>query len=664
MNAAPIPVALRLLVEEKNLAADAAIIEALPSMNASAQGAALDVLVKRAQPAALAAVVAGFSSFDAPLRQKIAERLKALHHGVRMAIASSGLETRLAAIEAIRESQDAGCAYLLSDAIKGRCPKTREMAALTLHEMTARHVDRISAGVRNPAPNSHGTATNEASTADSLAEALSKAIQSWELHFQPLALEASLWLGDRTEAALTKKLSESHTKIVHAINDLFATKIDWRLAGAMLRALAHPAIRSSASKALARANDPALLAAICEDAWLLCDAEIVHSCRWIQDARSSQEWCTILARLPEAHAARAVRFIDAAGGSPQRRIDVLRAVLDAERPAVRREVLWRLCEEQSEAADSVLRCVAGRMGDDLAELALRELNRRALRANAPSASMMVPPTTIGAESQTAAVHAKSHQAVEDDHNGSQAPPDEIEYLFLQYETLSLDERRRGGAALRGSTPNLIDRLRDKIRSSQSMDRVKALQIASFAGVERELDVEIFAAVHDREAAVRSAAVTLLAAIGGATANRLVRAALNDPDGRVQANAVEVVDKLGTPNQASVLAEKLESPHSRVRANAVKALLRTDLRTAGGALLGMLKHPEQTHRLSALWVVERLDLRSVFGCIEELSVADPNPRVRMRASRVMRRILSAPVANSIQSRSAATRQSESSVEKRT
>jgi HEAT repeat protein len=150
---------------------------------------------------------------------------------------------------------------------------------------------------------------------------------------------------------------------------------------------------------------------------------------------------------------------------------------------------------------------------------------------------------------------------------------------------------------------------------------------------REFTEPVQRLAHDPDPVVRGLAVGALWQLPGATTERLLRAAINDPDDRVVANAVEGMDRLDVADRVALTEPKLGSPSSRVRANAVKSLLRAELRQAGEVLLDMLADPSAAHRLSALWVVERIRSRAALGRVRGMSIADPDQRVKERASRI-------------------------------
>jgi HEAT repeat protein len=178
------------------------------------------------------------------------------------------------------------------------------------------------------------------------------------------------------------------------------------------------------------------------------------------------------------------------------------------------------------------------------------------------------------------------------------------------------------------------RLRERLSSSEALDRARALRIAQSLGLVKELEQSLYRAASDADPVVRSLVISALAHLPGPTSVRLLRNAVNDPSNRVQANAIETLDRLDAADRVQWTEPKLRSPNSRVRANAARSLLRAGLCQGGETLLDMLEDSSSTHRLSALWVVEKSGLRTALPRVANLSRTDPDQRVRSRAKRVL------------------------------
>jgi HEAT repeat protein len=608
-----LPAVFRHLVRERNPAADAAIVEALPTLEPFAQAAALRILLQRSDAAAQADVVGRFLEHDAGLQRLIVSHVNELSSGVRLAISSSSFRRRAGAIETVVRGAAGRLGYLLADALRSRCPRTRELAAAGLHRMTAELLDHLEAG---PAA---GRLLELSDRADCLAEALKVGVHRWEIHLQPKVLEAALWLGDRTAPAVLEKLRSGRTKIGRPLTDLLAGTLDPRLAGFMLRALAVAELRSTASRAISRAGDETFLRALFAESWLLADPRIEQGCRWIRDIRWSQDAVGIVLALDERFVANAVRLLAAIGGSRERRTELLRELIGSGRSEPRGAVVRCLVNDESETSTGLLATVAGRSGDGVAALAARELRRRRGGPQTDAGS-----TAAGMDAPVAA-----------------ASREVFERYWGTFDDLESEARAEAGDTVRREVPNLDAVLRAKLASTEALDRARALRIVSSLGLVKALAERLYLAASDADPMVRSRAVGMLVELPGATTERLLRNAANDPDERVQADAIEALDRLDAADRIRYTEPKLESTDSRVRANAVRSLLRAESPRAGDELLDMLEDSSAAHRRGALWVIEQLHLKSARRRVEEVSRADPDPRVRERAAKVLAAIASEP-----------------------
>jgi hypothetical protein len=632
MVPALLPAAFAYLADERNVAADAALAEVLPHLEPAAQSAAFELLLKRAHIPTLAVLVARFGDFDERLQGLVVAGADGLSAGLRMAVLSPAFRQRANAIDIITRSNSGKLAYLLADALRARCRKTRELAAAGLHQLTARLLDRSDAdahsaqiesgraGSARPIfPGGHGpsyrTAEDFTAQANLLAQALATAVRRWETHFQPKVLEAALWLADLLEPVILKKLEERRTKIVLALRGVLAGATDPRLARAVLRFLAVPALREAAARGISRARDPAFLQTVLTEARLLDDSRIERGCRWIRGGKWIQETVHLLLNWDGGDASGAVRLLAASGAPQQRKIEAYRELIDGGRSELRRAAFTQLLRDKSGPATRLLSVLATRTNDDMADAAVRELRRRSGEAG---------PTTATLRTQAVG-------------GGDLRASDAFERYWTEFDKMTAGQRAEASASLRAQVPNLSDSLRRRLRSKMSVDRARALNMILSLHLAKQHAEEIYLLVYDPDPVVRGCAVAVLAELPGATTHRLLYFAINDPDERVQANAIEVLDRLDLDERIALTEPKLKSASGRVRAGAVKSLLRAEVHEAGETLLHMLEDQSPMHRLSALWVVERLMLQTASDRVTALSDSDPDERVRQRARHVLERL---------------------------
>lgn len=637
--------ALPLLANIRNLAVGPAIAEALPYMDADTQDAAVDLLGELNHRQALATVVGRFLDYDAPLQGLLVNRRGSLFSGAPGAIGSGGFEQRRSAIEFIVASGSYRLAYLLADALKIRCPRTRELAADGLRRLAAAWLaqpiaptqgiprERSQSRARQEA-DSHGMEKNRSLTvaapsigddpaargqlsrnvaqeADDITEALRKAAAAWELHYQPKALEAALWFADRLMPTFESRLRDARSRFLRAVLDLISGTRDPRMAPFLLQALTLPTVRPAASRAIARAHEPAMIEAVVRASWRQGDPQVERACRWIRESPWLHGGTSELLRLSDELADAAVRLLMASGGPTERRLAVASELLGSDRAAFQSAIIWHSIEHPDELSTRLLSLAATRGLGELSTFAADEVRRREWGAGAGRAE--ATPSEAKPTDPVAAAFERLRGA-----------SDKLDDPLLE----------SAWQLVREDAERTTELLRPHVTAFAASDRAIALQIASRLANLAAFELDVYHLCSDPDAIVRARAVSLLHNWSTPTSIRLLRAATGDPDPRVQANAVEALDRMDAPQRVEFTETKLASAHARVRANAIKSLLRVDLRAAGDALLDMLEDPDAGHRAGALWVIERLHLRTLVQRVADIERGDADARVRARAQRVM------------------------------
>ncbi len=603
-----------LLAEERNLAADAALAYALPYLDRRAARAVLDLIVKRNRDQGLAPAVGGYQTYPKPVKDLILNRVDDLFGGVRVAIESGGVRSRLGAIALIEDSYECKLVYLLGSALKIPCTKTREIAAQALNRMVERHLS----GLGNRPEQEHPTVV--AVRASYLCEALHEGILAWETHYRPELLEAALWFADRLEPAIRQKLAEPKTKFAHAINSMIEGTNDPRLAGFVLRAVAIEPVRATAIQAITNTHDYEFIRALTSHSWLLTDEAIRHDCLRIRELQWLDDDANILLSLETHEVAAVIRLVSAAGIGHSRKIEIFRSVLALEEEVLARTIAWQLVMDKSPEATDLLAFITGHASGDAARIAARELRHRGI--NLPS------------QPHTAQLTDTSKTSMRQD------PKDAGELwqrFWMMFEQLPLRQFEIVVEEMREMGVDLTSTVQSKLTSSNAPERARAIKIADRLEMIKDLSEVIYRLANDPDAVVRSQAVSLLAQLPGATSRRILQRAIEDPDERVQANAIDSLDEMEADGRQQWIEPKLESENNRVRANAIKALLKMEFASAGEILLDMLEGPSSTGRLSALWVVEHLNLESLLEHVGNLANDDTDSRVRKRALRVLNRL---------------------------
>ncbi len=596
-----------LLLDAPNLAIDDALIEVLPQLDADERLWAVETLLARGQERGMLALVAAFSGLDEVLQEQIITRSDRLFTGARLAVTDKSAEVRLSAIKFIQRVDDPRLSYLLAEALRIACPKTRAAAAAGLQLMARRFIERRTT-----------LALNSEAGADllrdgnNLAQALERAIDCWDLHFRFEVLTAAMYLSDLLEDVLLTKASSARSRFRRAILEVLANPQDPGLAGFALRALQSRELRVAVAKQIGSCTHMEFLKGLMAESWLLSDPRIGH-----EMARIRQwAWLTAdpdaLLSLTDSEAVGAIRLIAASGMTPNAKVAVYQRMLVSGPDLVKPVVFDRLCSLETEQATSLLRALTQRKGTQLANMAERELRGR----------------TAWQQNHSAAIpHAEAQQ--------QQHP---FEVYLNSFDQLSEQDQLARGQALQRNCDNLTQLIQAKLLLADVAGRGQLLKIVRLLGLAGAMSENLFKLAGDPEPLNRSQAVALMAELDGPTARRVVRRALYDPDARVQSNAVEALDRLGIADDNRIVVEKLSSPNHRVRATAAAVLLKHEAHEAAETVLDMLDAESQAHRISALWVVERMNLGSLIKKIEEMAHDDPEERVRRRADRVFKTIL--------------------------
>ncbi len=608
MSKPSLPFAFAFLEHDRNLAVDDALVEALPHLEPEAQFAALRLLAKREHVPSLAAVAIRFTGYPAVLQSMVVQNAIDLAGGLQSAIASPLFEQRASAMELIARSDTGRLAYLLDEALRSRDPRTRELAAAGIHQMTLswrRRLDTDSPGEARAGLASQG---------DGLADAVGSAVRRWESHLQPKVLDAALLLGDRVEPIILRKLSARRSHLSRSLQVALASAYQANQAGAVLRSLAIPDLRTSAAQSILRGTGNELLRGVLGESWLLADPRIERGCRWVQYRSWVHNAVRVVSELDASSIAGAVRFLSSIGGPHDRRLALLKELVQSPSEEAREAAVWTLVHDPTDPATDLLTVIAARPGDSAARMAENEVRRRRGRTAEDEPKSRPTSPTVGAV----------------------ALPDLWERFWNQFDDPNAFdlENRETIDAVRRRAADVVNLLSAKFASAEPLNRVRALRVAARLGLVKHVEPWVLRAAFDPDAVVRSIAVGLVAELQGPTVRRILERALDDPDDRVQAGAIEAIDRLQLPDRVRLLEPKLDSQHPRVRANAVKALLCLELPRAAETLLAMLDDEFSAHRLSGLWVVEKLRLPSLRARVEQIRDHDPDRRVRRRAGQLL------------------------------
>lgn len=250
------PPALALLCADTNSAADAALVEALPDLEATFQSAVIENLIRRGHEASLRKMVARFRAYSPELKQRVCQFSASLTPSIRAAFESDGVEPISGASELIQLSGRSDLAFVLADVLRQKTGRVQEDAAAALHGLTAGYLalafERGEATVPFDIDRHRGH----------IVEALRDGIEHWDRHFQPKLLEAAGWMFDELGSLLAAKVQDPSAKVAPMLNGLIRGTSDPRMAKLVLWSLGNPTLQAAAIDALGKAGNERWINAI------------------------------------------------------------------------------------------------------------------------------------------------------------------------------------------------------------------------------------------------------------------------------------------------------------------------------------------------------------------------------------------------------------------
>jgi len=601
------PLVYALLARSNNVAADRALVDALPELDSELQDVALDTLTQRSRPAGLALVVAACPDWTHSLRQRVIARAEGLSAGLRLAIDSDSADTRLAAVDIIRRGNGVKCAYLLANALTRPCPRTRRAAGQAIEQLVTSFLSRCSQHESPTAPDAE-----RASQRQALAGAVRQAMNCWSAHRRTEVIRAAMWLAEDLEDVILTRVAQPRLKLSRVFEESLRGRLDPRMAAYAVRALRAPELRGPVAAWIGNCTDDRTMVAVLDNLWVAGDVEVYQALSSIRRLAWLEGGIAPLMDLPGGRAEAAAVLVASSGLPNEGKVNLLASMACSGPAALARAAVWQLVPNRTREASAALRQVSRHGEAGVARLAGRELQRRE-RAGQLSADFV---------------------------HGADPPPAKVstfDTYWAAFDRLDGVRQAEFGAQLREQQHDFDRCLRQKLASNDPADRTRAVCVVRRLRLQEELDASLYGLAHDADAVVRSSVMRALGHLDSPTSRRILSVALHDPDARVQANAIEALDALEACQYQSAVRDKLASPNGRVRANAVKMLLKLELREAVDALLNMLHGAARSDRLSALWVIECLRLQSLTDRLTDLACNDPDPQVRHRAVQVARSV---------------------------
>ncbi len=465
-----------------------------------------------------------------------------------------------------------------------------------------------------------------------LGQALTVAVRRYDQHRQGGVLRAVLHRLPHLEPAIASTLDNPRHPAAKAMAQLLRDPAQPSPApGGLLGLLPIGPVASAAAAALRRAIDAGRWAELLDAAWLLELPIIQPPFAELVSHASLLPPLEVIATLDAAAATHAVRWIDRSGLAAADCCRHLAGLAAAPQPEVRLA-----------AARTLIQRAAGAAADTPAHAALASFTHDAHPAIARLALRCLiacrwPGLDAVGMKLLQSPHADVRRLIAD-----HLAPTAFERYWTSFPALDPRQRRSSGAALMKIDRHFHQRLHERLLGDDRATVLRALAVVAQLGQSAALQRALLRLSRSADAYIASAAIRALGGAGSAAVGldtfAALEGALAHRDPRVRANAVEAVEQLRAPQQTVKAAALVADVHQRPRANAIGCLMQLDRSRAAVALGRMLTDTRAAHRISALWLAEH---RAVLPCVAqvaELSISDPDPRVRQRAAATVRRLM--------------------------
>ncbi len=612
---------------------DAAVDEALAVGTRELDGPylrfAVEVLLRRARPGGLPAVINCFHRLPAELKAHVVASAAAICPVLRTCIRSEGLQGRLNCLEIASCIGGEALAYLFDLGLMDVSPEVRGLAAAMLRQLAVRLVDDHSLlRVSHPgpevasadAPASAGQIPqNDIDPArltlrrQQLFEALLSGAQRYESHLRREVVEACMWFEPYLGSRLWDLVWQPRSRLRRALSELLMSSDEPQAACFLPQAMAVQAMRPYAVRALRERRDPRWFRSVLHG--------VQHAWPRVRRAWSHVKDITYLDMLEDGGWASlgeqeslAVLIAASNMGTEKKPVLLERLMKNSTSPSCRRQILLEACRAR-DWGTPLLRDVV-QQSTDPAEVRMAAYGL--LEANyEPLAGDLVRRLCSPGD------------AAADDLVGLTA--DLVFWrLWTRFDSMQEERRAAALAGVKGFARYLANRLRVNLAGASTSGRVRAVRMAGLLGLGDVLWRDMLLAAQDPAARVRSAAVQFLGGSDRFELQQQLRAALDDDDSRVQANAIETIDKAAWPDRVSLIAPKLDSENNRVRGNAALALVRAGDPRAAHVLTEMLEDPRAEHRITAIWAVKQLGTDAWLDRLVQVGQNDPAATVRRQA----------------------------------
>ncbi len=628
----------QLVLASRDIAADKAIVDALPHVSEGRQRNLLRILFSHVTDEGLEAVPALYHHLGKAAQSDVIANAAHLFGALRATSRHSDTQTRLNSVQIIQRSLNPRLAYLAAIALNDGAAQVRAEAAATIRHLTMHHwrthteTRQVLQDLSSDAPGPDAAADRNLAHAivqtlqlirderGHLLEALRDAVGNFDTHHRTEVLQAAMLLAEELEPSLFHPNTLKRGKITQAMMELFTDQVTPELAPFVYIALCHPEPRRRVLAALAATRSDEFFVGMIRCHWLAREPRIrrglacIRSLAWLADPMHAAF------SLPADAAALAPGWLVTLGIPTDQKIALLRQFTLIDNAAANKAAVWALVQLNVPASTLALREIL-----DHEEPALRRIAEFELKHRRRIEGRLVPTRLNRPEAWARMLHRA-------------AIDEEFESLWNRYDQLDPREAGAAGPCALRYISGFATQVQVRLVSNQAADRLRAVRLIIALNVASEFARTLFNLANDPDAEVRAATLEAVARVHDETARRILERALADDNPLVQTAAIDALDQINDRRRADLVAPHCDSLHAPVRAAAVRVLLRLHKPDGANELLRMLGDPRPDHRCHALWIIDLLKLTPLRARVSEMCHNDPDSRIERIAHHIARRLL--------------------------
>ncbi len=588
---------------------DTACCQALGTADRATEKRLIEALMARNRPAGLRGLVQRFDRLAGESQRWLLDKTDLLAGAIRHAATEGDGDAQANAIEMVSRSGDCSLAYLLALQMSEGDGTHRRAAADGLLRMARRTVMSAEAGSDEP----------RRRYAQVLA-AVAEACACFHQHRRRDVLLAAMCFLPVLDPRVRRHLTDRRASAYAVVGELLTLESNPLAARALLPMAGVDTMREPVERALGRPEAAQQVSAMLQLSHLLVAPAVRATVRGVERC---EHLVVKRARLDEPTQRRMPRWLATLALDTPTRIRALSDIACSGDRFARLMCLRELMRSETEHADEAVGVMCFDADAAIARVAIRHLLRRRW---AGLSRLMV--RLVGSE------HEQVRQLAE-----QQLAPVGFERYWANWSRMSREQRTSAGRALMKIDRNFLHKLLAKMNDPAGDHRHQAVQAARLLGQQTYFEDRLIELVADDDAKVAASAARALGRLGDSEqAMAALEHALDHDDDRVRSNAIESLQEAQRIALFGTHLERISGgAGNRSRATAIRALMQMPVAEGVPALERMLADRDDRHRTSALWVVEHLGLLGVVGQVAELAKADPDPRVRGRALRVVRQM---------------------------